>query len=193
MDITSYLLGKNSSSGGGGSISDYFTATISGGSNSGDGIAHMIKKIPENTIVSGKSLESAFRYCVNLVEIPLLDTSSVTSMYYCFAVCSNLTKIPLLNTQNVTTMQRMFWNCNSLVTVPVLSTAKVTTMNDMFVNCSSLSNESLNNILQMCINATRYSQTKKLSSIGLSSAQATICQGLSNYQAFIDAGWTTGY
>ena len=68
-------------------------------------------------------------------------------------------------------------------------------MKNMFKGCNNLSNESLNNILQMCINATRitYAAYKKLSYIGLTQEQAERCQSLSNYEAFIAAGWVTGY
>ena len=40
---------------------------------------------------------------------------------------------------------------------------------------------------------TNYTNRKTLAYIGLTSAQATKCTTLSNYQAFLDAGWTTGY
>ena len=63
----------------------------------------------------------------------------------------------------------------------------------IFYHCPALSNESLNNILAMCANATSYTGTKTLAYIGISETQATTCQGLSNYQDFINAGWTTGY
>ena len=63
----------------------------------------------------------------------------------------------------------------------------------MFYNCPSLSNESLNNILAMCTNATSYSDTKTLKIMQLTQQQAQICTTLSNYQAFVNAGWTTGY
>jgi len=63
----------------------------------------------------------------------------------------------------------------------------------MFIHCENLSNESLNNVLQMCINATSYAGTKTLKYIGLTIAQANICQSLSNWQEFLDAGWTAGY
>ena len=45
----------------------------------------------------------------------------------------------------------------------------------------------------MCINATSYTGTKALETIGLTSEQADKCKTLSNYSAFISAGWTTGY
>ena len=63
----------------------------------------------------------------------------------------------------------------------------------MFSGCTSLSDESLNNILAMCKNATAYTDTKTLKYIGLTPEQANKCKTLSNYQAFLNAGWTTGY
>ncbi|MGN1301209.1 MAG: hypothetical protein ACI4U9_01605 [Clostridia bacterium] len=47
----------------------------------------------------------------------------------------------------------------------------------------------------MCINAVGITGSvyKTLKYLGLTSTQATICTTLSNYQAFLDAGWTTGY
>lgn len=35
--------------------------------------------------------------------------------------------------------------------------------------------------------------SKTLKALNLTSSQATRCQSLSNYQDFINAGWTTGY
>ena len=136
-----------------------------------------------------------FYNCTNLTEIPLLDTSKVTNMYYMFASCTNLTTIPLLNTSNVINMNAMFNNCKNLTTIPLLDTSSVTNMNNMFKGCASLSDESLNNILAMGTNAVKITNSsyKTLKYIGLTSKQATKCTTLSNYQAFLDAGWTTGY
>lgn len=124
---------------------------------------------------------------------PLLDTSNVTGMSYMFSDCKTLTTIPLLNTSNVTEMIGMFETCKALTSIPLLDTSNVTYMSNMFYNCTSLSNDSLNNILAMCTNATAYTGTKTLKVIGLTSAQADICKNLSNYSAFTNAGWTTGY
>lgn len=131
-----------------------------------------------------------------LIEVPQqLDTSQVTDMQYMFSGCKKLTFIPEMNTSNVTNMYYMFNGCAKLTTVPLLNTSKVTNITNMFSGCSSLSNESLNNILQMCINATAYTSTKTLTILGFRAyehSQAKI-QGLSNYQAFLNAGWTIGY
>ena len=123
-------------------------------------------------IVCPSDSSNMFWGCTNLTTIPLLDTSNVTSMEYMFYNCENLTTIPLLNTSNVTNMSQMFGGFNG---------------------CTSLTDESLNNILAMCKNATSYTDTKTLRYIGLTSTQANKCKTLSNYSAFTSAGWTTGY
>ena len=126
-------------------------------------------------------------------SFPLINTSNVTNMNSMFSNCSNLTDIPQLNTSKVNDMSSMFFNCSSLTTIPELNTSNVINMTNMFSGCTNLSNETLNNILHMLINATSYTGTKTLKYIGLSEEQAQICTTLSNYTAFTEAGWTTGY
>lgn len=137
------------------------------------------------------SMRAMFTTCYNLKKVPLLDTRSNTSMRDMFANCMSLRTIPQFNTSNVTTMNGTFNNCSSLTSVPILNTSKVTDFTSCFANCNSLSDDSLNNILMMCINATSYPYTKSLSAIGLNvNLYSARIQNLSNYQAFIDAGWT---
>ena len=114
----------------------------------------------------------------------------VSEMFY---GCTNLTTIPLLDTSSVTTMYAMFQGCTNLTTIPELDTSNVTIMQNTFNYCPNLSDESLNNILAMCTNATSYTRTKTLKYIGLTSEQANKCKTLSNYSAFTSAGWTIGY
>lgn len=167
-----------------------------------NGVTHMnnmfknctsLTTIPLLDASSVTDMGGMFYNCTSLTTIPLLNTSSVLYMNSMFYGCTSLTEIPLLDTSNITTMQNMFYDCTSLTTVPLLNTSKVTNMSGMFYNCTSLSEESLNNILAMCINATSYTKTKTLKVLSLTSSQATTCQSLSNYQAFTSAGWTTGY
>ena len=139
------------------------------------------------------NMAGMFQSCSNLTTIPLLNTSNVTAMFSMFSDCSSLTTIPLLNTSNVTDMNNMFSDCSSLTSIPLLNTSNVTDMNNMFRGCSSLNNESLNNILAMCANAVKITYNKTLKYIGLTEEQANICKTLSNYQTFVNAGWTTGY
>lgn len=155
---------------GGADISEYFKDTVSAGGSTYSGINKIIKKVPANLTISGTSASYLFNQCTSLIEIPLIDTS------------------------NITQMGNMCDGCTHLVTVPVLNTSKAKSMTNCFRNCTDLSNATLNNIMEMCINTTSsYTSTKTLSNIGLTQAQATTCQSLSNYQAFLAAGWTTGY
>ena len=168
-------------------------------SNLGDGVKEMfcgcskIISVPHINTKNATSLEDMFIGCTSLLEVPALDTSNVTNMYSTFEGCQSITSIPAFNTSNVTNMRRCFFYCYKLVDLPILNTSKVTDVQEMFASCNSLSDESLNNILVMCANATSYTGTKTLKYIGLSQEQATKCTTLSNYSAFTSAGWTTGY
>ena len=159
-----------------------------------------------------------FQGCGSLQEIPLLDTSAISSSYQMFQSCSSLVTVPLLNVSNVTTAYGMFQFCYALETIPAFNFARATNMNyvfsgckslknvpvisvpsalgmeKMFENCENLTNESLNNILSICINSgITASGRKNLKYIGLTSTQATTCQSLSNWDDFVTAGWSTGY
>ena len=153
-----------------------------------------LQSIPQLNTSSVTDMSYMFRDCFNLTTIPLLDTSNVTTMINMFNGCTNLTTIPLLDTSKVTNMNSMFLDCINLTTIPLFDTSNVDYMRDIFSNCPNLLNESLNNILQMCSNSQISSSSyKTLKYIGLSEEQAQKCTTLSNYQAFLDAGWTTGY
>lgn len=136
------------------------------------------------------SLENAFNGNTEIETIPNIDISRVESMWGTFAGCTNLKSIPELNTINVKHFTGTFIGCTNLVTIPILPTNNVTTMSNFVSDCPNLSDETLNNILQMCINATNYTQTKSLSHLGLTAEQRSKCMTLSNYTAFTNAGWT---
>lgn len=113
-----------------------------------------------------------------------------------FSNCRNLISVNKIE-GTLQRCTRMFSTCEKLVTIPELDCSNLDSnaaMQDMFDGCRMLSNESLNNILNTCAKSSiTNSSYKKLKVIGLTSAQATTCEGLSNYQAFLDAGWTKGY
>lgn len=142
-------------------------------------------------------IRQMFSDCTKLKDVPLLAFSNVQDAWGLFRNCYELEKIPLLNFSNVTNVGYMFQACVKLKDVPVFDFSKVNSGNPsraIFSGCTNLTNESLNNILKICINMTSVTSNKTLKYVmDLTSEQATICQGLSNYQAFLDAGWTTGY
>lgn len=131
----------------------------------------------------------------DLIIVPMIDTSNITSFSRSFRNCSQIVDFPLLNTSNATGFSNVFYNCTSLKNVPVLDTSKADNLSGFFSNCPKLSTTSLNNILQMCINATSYNATKTLYYLGLRSGNYPVetIEALPKYQDFITAGWTIGY
>ena len=201
-------------------FSKYYASLLYQGNNNSSGINYNIKELPDNYFsVYGNSCAYLFTRCNSLTKAPTLDTSSCTTFNNMFAYCSSLTEVPLYNTSGATNMTGMFTSCSVLTSIPAFNTQNVERFNDTFSNCSlltdvpllntshvtnfnnmfggvrHLTDASLENVLAMCINATNYTGTKTLVTLGLNSAyySAVKIQGLSNYTAFTNAGWTIGY
>jgi hypothetical protein len=144
------------------------------------------------------SLEHVFQSCSSLTDV-IVNINKTTiyslSTMYMFYYCSRLVNAPAMDLSKITKVESMFKNCTKLENVPVYNLSNlVNDITDMFASCPNLSNDSLNNIMETLASVgSRYRGTKTLKKAGLSSAQATTCQGLSNYQMLLDAGWTTGY
>lgn len=151
-----------------------------------------ITEIPPIDVTNAYELNNTFANCKNLKSITLQNLTRIVSMSSAFQGCSNLENLTITGTGGVNNFGSTFAGCSKLVDVPLLNTANVSNFGNTFNSCSSLSNESLNKILLMCANATNVSN-KKLSAIGLTSAQATTCTTLSNWAIAQAAGWTTGY
>ena len=136
------------------------------------------KEIYDNWDATVTSLNDKFRNNNNLIYMPLVNTSNVNTMNDMFNSCTKLTTIPLLDTSNVTRMERMFYNCYVLADIPVLDTSNVISggMYAMFMNTQgTFSDTSFNNILRMCINATKMtSANKKLYSLGFNDSSFTV-------------------
>lgn len=153
------------------------------------------KNIKENWDNNTTNMNYIYSNNTNLLFFPLVNTSNVTSINSTFSY-SVLQHIEKVDTKKVTNMSQCFDTCRFLMDVPAFEIPLITSTSGIyncFKNCNYLTNESLNNIMAMCLSAINISGTKTLKNLGLSSAQCTICQGLSNYSAFTAAGWTTGY
>ena len=146
------------------------------------------------------SFSGFIRNCKQITSLPYFDTSNGTNFGQMCQSARALVSFPQINTSNGTNFADMFQDCKALVNVPVLDWSKATGLNNVFGGyssgglpaCDNLSNESLNNILEMCANATAYIQqgtNMTLKYIGLTSAQATTCETLSNWDTFVAAGW----
>lgn len=128
-----------------------------------------------------------------ITKIQNLDATNYTNLSYICYLCRNLKEISIINAKNNTTLGNSFYNCSQLEEINLFDTSNVGNFQNAFLGCLKLTDASLNNIMQMCINATSYTGTKTLKYLGLSQAQATTCTGLSNWSAAEAAGWTTGY
>lgn len=194
MDLFSYLLGKKK---GGGGTTGLDWKTL------GYEIApkNIIKsynysKHIQDVFVPADDLSFKFKNDITIEYMPTLDTSNTTNTRCMFQYCSNLISVALFDTKKVLNMSSMFDGCNNLKDVPVFDTSGVLRLNMMFNSCTKLTDDSLNNILKMCINATSYTDTKTLLYLGIQSKSTypvSRIEALPHYQDFINAGWTIGY
>lgn len=145
-----------------------------------------------------------FNGCSNLQDVPNFNLVNCTTYESMFANCVSLKNAPQLTLREggANTFRQMFYQCRNLVNVPYLNISLVegggssaTNLQDMFRGCPNLSDESINNILLMCSENTKYKGTRSLYHMGLRSTEITAerIQALSNYQAFTQAGWSIGY
>lgn len=131
-----------------------------------------------------------FGTCERLtVDLSSFNTSNVTDMSYMFANtmfddftgASNVIRWQNFDVGNVTNMQGMFYDVN------------LQSSNGEF-------GEKIENLLDLCIRATKISSNNKtLNYLGLPATgrvwncPASSIEPLSNYQDFLNAGWTIGY
>ena len=149
------------------------------------------------------NMNSMFDSCTSLVSLNLssFNTSNVTNMNNLFYNCSSLTSLDLssFNTNKVTSFVSAFQNCINLVTLNVDSfvlssvSANINRFGTTFRGCTALSNNSLNSILKMLSTWTKSFSNKTLVRTGLTQTQCETCTTLSNWQACVNVGWTTGY
>ena len=66
-------------------------------------------------------------------------------------VYNNLSYLEL--NASITNIDSMFSGCVSLIAVPQFNTNEVTSMSSMFADCNNLSNVSIQNIINMCLNS----------------------------------------
>ena len=106
-----------------------------------------------------------------IAKIPyIFNFSNFTNMYYMFDSCGTITFIPNFDTSNVTNMANICKGAVNLINVPEYNTSNVTDLRQAFVQCNLLSNDSIQNIVNMCINSNITTATyKNLSNINSNS------------------------
>ncbi len=146
---------------------------------------------------NGRDFSEMFRLCTTLAEVPALNCSNATSCSSMFQNCSNLETVYI--TRVHLSAYKMFAYCTNLKNVylvNVLGASATSSLEKTFQECLNLTDESLDNILQICINATSFQGTKTLAYLGITDTTAyptSRIEALPHYQDFLDAGWTIGY
>lgn len=138
------------------------------------------------------ALEYMFSGCTSLTTVNDFthSISSVVTASETFRNCSSLITAPTItNFGSITAMNNFFNGCTLLENIPIYDTSAITSWSSAFANCNSLTDTSLDNILVMCINATSYNGTKKLSTLGISNTYDTRIASLPHYNDFLTAGW----
>lgn len=156
----------------------------------------MWNEIPLNFDFSQcNNFSNMFNQNTNLLVVRSIDTSKAYYFNNAFYSCSKLVTVNLIDTGKVTEFNSCFQNCVKLENLPVLDFSSMTNNINMFASCVLLTNESLNNILKSIANGTNITVAswKTLKRMGLTQAQATTCQTLSNWNDFVAAGWSSGY
>ena len=133
-------------------------------------------------------------------QTPIMDTiqtnwdSSQTSGYRAFYDRGDIIIFPYIDTSNITNAREFFAESSRLVQIPKLDFSNVTNNNHyhMFSSCYYLDRDSVNTILLMCSEMSLITSNKTLSYMGVSVTNPYIgdITTYSNYQAFINAGWT---
>lgn len=190
VDVTNYESAEINVSGGGDYNAIINPVIPSSATSATLAIKFILEELPELDCanISSTRLSTLFYRFENLKKVSFKNTSHLTDISQLFEQCKALKEVPYFDTSSVTNMNNAFRECTKLETIPVLNTSKVTKMTYAFYDSPALTDESLNNIMEMCINSALTSG-RNLDDIGLSSSQRTKCQSLSNYQALINAGW----
>lgn len=152
-------------------------------------------------------MSGTFKECFVLKTIKGLNkwnTSSATTTADMFRECKIIKNIDLssFNTANVTSFNNMFYNCNKLEHInfgtnfSFAGLKSTSGLSNLFYYNKELDGDTINQLMHLlATTATNYTGTKTLKQLGFTNSNnpATRIQALSNYQEFINAGWTIGY
>jgi len=149
----------------------------------------------DNIVFPSSSIQcyGMFAGCNNLVSI-FNTTIHVDNAQFMFSGCNNLITLPNFITTNFANAYCMFSSCFNLIGMPQYNTSNVINMSQMFLRCNNLSNESIQNIVNMCINSNVNSSYRNLSCNNYYSPLYGTMFNNSYYQdrwqELTDAGWT---
>ena len=100
---------------------------------------YVLKRVENfNPMTELKGCQELFKFCHNLEEAPLFDTSEMLNINYMFHKCSKLRTIPNYDFSNVEVANRAFSGCRFLKTFLPTNLSKVKDFRYGFGGCSSL-------------------------------------------------------
>lgn len=123
------------------------------------------------TYTGTAALQNTFWGCTSLKTVRQGWANIVGNIIKnCFNGCINLVTVPEFDGSKINSAQKEYWEF-------------------AFTGCDSLSDESLNNIMASMTKYKGTMNTRTMSQLGFNTNQIERCKNLSNYQAFINAGW----
>ena len=139
-------------------------------------------------------VDEIFYNCKNLKTINLPNMPKLASTYAPFH-SSGIETIIAFDTSHAANVSQLFYNASRITNIPVMDFSNVTYFGDLFFYSSgqNLTDQSLNNLMESLISATKYTGTKTLKYINLPKVKCQRCMELEKYQDFVNAGWLTGY
>ncbi len=164
----------------------------------------LMLEIPAIVVSSSTTtINGMFNGCSNLKRLDLsnFNTSNITNMGNVFKGCQKLQTldVSMFNTSKVNIIYNMFASCTELTTINFGNNFNLSSMTsagnmvNMFQYTRALDNNTLNQILHICttVNAN-FTGAKTLANLGINNSFTNFANipNLSNYQDFLDAGWT---
>ena len=116
-------------------INEYLSKDINSTYNS---IKHLIKKLPELTVITRINMNNFFDGMSNLTELKINMMNNVNLAYQLCYGCSLLKTIELKNTTNVRNMKEAFYGCLSLETLSAFNGSSLNYIERMFQNCTNI-------------------------------------------------------
>lgn len=158
MDITSYLLGKQAGSGGGGGVEDYFVTDLKEVRKSSNAGNELIKEMPAVTINAVNGAGSFFKQMYNLQKINKLSGSVGGDCSSFCESCEKLESVDIsgVDISTVKYFQNAFRSCNLLTEVIFgnYNASSVQNTSSMFQYCGSLTEIDLSRITSTSITGT---------------------------------------
>lgn len=157
--------------------------------------SYKLTNLPDWSFPNVTNAYQAFSNCSGLTSINLTNFSKLNYAYWMFAGCSNLKSIGDLGiggNGKAVNVAGMFYSCSNLTDIPYYD-IKPTDMDRFASGCRSLTNNSVINVIKMCLNSTQYSYKNLMTSNSRSPLAGTQFSN-SYYQDYVEAltaaGWT---